>query len=183
MLGLGAHPRVCGADVSAAFWMAREMGSSPRVRGRPRVGDREKLLHGLIPACAGQTADFRSAHCGAWAHPRVCGADGRHPFAEPHFNGSSPRVRGRQLDGKRVAHALGLIPACAGQTTECADNESFGRAHPRVCGADRRHLIRSSRRVGSSPRVRGRPHPTCLPSVSQRLIPACAGQTSAPACQ
>ena len=50
-----AHPRVCGADDSAAWRFARASGSSPRVRGRPSRRFFPAPRPGLIPACAGQT--------------------------------------------------------------------------------------------------------------------------------
>ena len=70
-----AHPRVCGADSSQPENGVPGSGSSPRVRGRLRVGHVKCYADGLIPACAGQTHDWQRR-----------AAD---------VAGSSPRVRGR----------------------------------------------------------------------------------------
>ena len=50
-----AHPRVCGENSRAAFFMSPPWGSSPRVRGKLRQIRCPILRHGLIPACAGKT--------------------------------------------------------------------------------------------------------------------------------
>ena len=172
-----AHPRVCGADHSQRAGAAPSRGSSPRVRGRRLLPQLLKLSRGLIPACAGQTLNRRSARIHPRAHPRVCGADGGLQPAEVLVEGSSPRVRGRlRVSGLVVGHG-GLIPACAGQTWSRAFRLRDLRAHPRVCGADWPRLYGFFLGRGSSPRVRGRPLLDAVPLDVEGLIPACAGQT------
>ena len=54
-LSLTAHPRVCGENLIDNANPLMQLGSSPRVRGKPR-GRLVVLLHvRLIPACAGKT--------------------------------------------------------------------------------------------------------------------------------
>ena len=55
-----AHPRVCGENSRAAFFMSPPWGSSPRVRGKLRQIRCPILRHGLIPACAGKTPVFKA---------------------------------------------------------------------------------------------------------------------------
>ena len=50
-----AHPRECGADPGVQSWGCMGVGSSPRVRGRPRYHHRCFHQSRLIPASAGQT--------------------------------------------------------------------------------------------------------------------------------
>ena len=50
-------------------------------------------------------------------------------------------------------------------------------AHPRVCGENFAGLASRAGRVGSSPRVRGKPGVGLLRVPADRLIPACAGKT------
>ena len=52
--------------------------------------------------------------------------------------GSSPRVRGRQVVRCAVYGQSGLIPASAGQTVRLGVCSVIVRAHPRECGADPR---------------------------------------------
>ena len=50
--------------------------------------------------------------------------------------------------------------------------------HPRACGANRRTAARNLARVGSSPRMRGKPARARRSTRSRRIIPAHAGQTT-----
>ena len=97
------------------------------------------------------------------------------------FSGSSPRVRGRRCFLNIVDHLPGLIPACAGQTGMICTVARSAAAHPRVCGADVLDMNAGVTRMGSSPRVRGRPSRRTTSTTRSGLIPACAGQTLAPA--
>ncbi|EFW09847.1 hypothetical protein HMPREF9005_1171 [Actinomyces sp. oral taxon 178 str. F0338] len=49
------------------------IGSSPRVRGKPRAGLQEAARGGLIPARAGKTRRATRRGWAPWAHPRACG--------------------------------------------------------------------------------------------------------------
>ena len=216
---LEAHPRVCGADTCRQRPGVPARGSSPRVRGRqnlvtePEPGMRlipacagqteggaggafvcaahprvcgadvtdkpeEGEPTGLIPACAGQTTAVKRGEFRFWAHPRVCGADIYSVDLDEHTGGSSPRVRGRLAGQGRQQPLPGLIPACAGQTCLAVSWACWVRAHPRVCGADRRLTAWLTRGLGSSPRVRGRRAVVAFLVLPLGLIPACAGQTS-----
>ena len=50
------------------------------------------------------------------AHPRVCGENFYHKHVKTLVDGSSPRVRGKQVVQALGGQAGGLIPACAGKT-------------------------------------------------------------------
>ena len=112
---------------------------------------------GLIPACAGKTPPWghRLQHAGA--HPRVCGENGDSGEARGGFQGSSPRVRGKRVAFDTNRSQIGLIPACAGKTTDAATITLAAPAHPRVCGENF---------GGTTPEA-----------VNAWLIPACAGKT------
>ena len=194
----GAHPRVSGADVQKLAGNRGFLGSSPRVRGRPRFCVPAPVSVGLIPACAGQTLYGYALGGGYRAHPRVCGADPGEDTTVPSGAGSSPRVRGRRFQLLQQQVDRRLIPACAGQTARTSARRTAPRAHPRVCGADNitakgmnngSGLIPAcagqtstdwssgTTRLGSSPRVRGRQDLVAGQIKSTGLIPACAGQT------
>ena len=112
----------------------------------------------LIPACAGKTSlrDKRARD----------------------VQGSSPRVRGKRRPGCRLWRRRGLIPACAGKTWAIGVVPDFAGAHPRVCGENYSHDLRTCEQRGSSPRVRGKPGPGAKPPQADGLIPACAGKTT-----
>ena len=91
--------------------------------------------------------------------------------------GSSPRVRGTRFSGVGHDRAVGIIPACAGNTEFCMLNWGMGGDHPRVCGEHRTLLPTRSDTAGSSPRVRGTPSHPIHERRWSGIIPACAGNT------
>ena len=111
-----AHPRVCGENEGRAALIFTMLGSSPRVRGkRPGSGTSAHYV-GLIPACAGKTCLLIDRLVLSAAHPRVCGENMSIGAGDLIGEGSSPRVRGKQMASYLDCAANGLIPACAGKT-------------------------------------------------------------------
>ena len=76
-----------------------------------------------------------------------------------------------------VDYALGIIPACAGNTGTVHVPKSALWDHPRVCGEH--SLLKGQKEpgVGSSPRVRGTRDHIQTRAVLFGIIPACAGNT------
>ena len=72
-----AHPRVCGENFNGVWQTIKDVGSSPRVRGKRVSADKSHAEMGLIPACAGKTWARFSGCSEATAHPRVCGENRR----------------------------------------------------------------------------------------------------------
>ena len=172
-----AHPRVCGENPGRALGPGHQPGSSPRVRGK-HVHDRlGGPPAGLIPACAGKTLAGSMRIGGLPAHPRVCGENAVSTALTTRGSGSSPRVRGKPGPDRHERPAVGLIPACAGKTHAGSRPGRQRRAHPRVCGENWRDAARNAALSGSSPRVRGKLRLVACCTVSNGLIPACAGKT------
>ena len=147
------------------------------MRGKRAGGITPSGIGGLIPACAGKTFTLNIPLEVKRAHPRVCGendnlSDRVHPAS-----GSSPRVRGKRGFAKRDCDCGGLIPACAGKTATHFINETFSRAHPRVCGENFSFHTQIITQQGSSPRVRGKRQGQLQRPSWSGLIPACAGKT------
>ena len=177
MLASGAHPRVGGENLGTRVKKELTVGSSPRGRGKQMelgaVGD----MPGLIPAWAGKTWAFTPTTRRDRAHPRVGGENSgaiRHRDA---IGGSSPRGRGKLVDGVDRYGAAGLIPAWAGKTVRRYTAPSGSAAHPRVGGENVRTGSRRSRRSGSSPRGRGKRSRRDVERGDRGLIPAWAGKT------
>ena len=106
---------------------------------------------------------------------------GEHTAAAPTSrtsSGSSPRVRGTRFSVPGRRHRQRFIPACAGNTRECAASKPTGTVHPRVCGEHTTGSKFAFSDVGSSPRVRGTPVADRRFQVGRRFIPACAGNTT-----
>ena len=154
-----AHPRMRGEHTTGMFRSRARFGSSPHARGTPEVTGLEYGEKRLIPACAGNT-DLHStaASCRA-AHPRMRGE---------HGGGGA-----RQGGGDR------LIPACAGNTSGNQPGRLPRPAHPRMRGEHGGSGSGSASASGSSPHARGTHVHVADRADVARLIPACAGNTSA----
>ena len=111
-----AHPRVCGENRRGAGSECVEWGSSPRVRGKPRLFGIPSTLMRLIPACAGKTRTRLRWRSRRTAHPRVCGENDAFDLCHWSGSGSSPRVRGKPVQRGTALENDRLIPACAGKT-------------------------------------------------------------------
>ena len=143
-------------------------------RGRVFSG---KFGLGIIPAYAGSTSAGKSGAKPSKDHPRVCGEHGSSTRRRRSARGSSPRMRGAQVDLFMLPFESGIIPAYAGSTCSPHHIGLCWADHPRVCGE---HLADGHGRIrhrGSSPRMRGAP-PTGNDLIFRnRIIPAYAGST------
>ena len=115
-------------------------------------------------------------------HPRACGAN--HAIARSCGvgNGSSPRVRGKQVVAVLEHAGQRIIPARAGQTWARPRWRLSDPDHPRACGANISGCPSRTSLTGSSPRVRGKPVGAPTVRVRRRIIPARAGQTPPATC-
>ena len=172
-----AHPRVCGENNTLPAQADVDAGSSPRVRGKPGNTCTGATPRGLIPACAGKTSTPSAAARRRPAHPRVCGENPGGRCRVLPGDGSSPRVRGKRASMAARRRSRGLIPACAGKTPVINVDVDVAQAHPRVCGENRWWARGRRRRLGSSPRVRGKLRGRRRPRTIWGLIPARAGKT------
>ena len=91
--------------------------------------------------------------------------------------GSSPRMRGTQM--QPVGHIVdsGIIPAHAGNTCGFEFGRVVGGDHPRACGEHSHVTLQSLKLVGSSPRMRGTRSGRHRRPDRRGIIPAHAGNT------
>ena len=150
------HPRGCGEKPSRRKAAPPSTGSSPRVRGKAHLLSDGHEPPGIIPAGAGKSSRSRPPSA-------------RRP-------GSSPRVRGKGKPEDLHELVPGIIPAGAGKSCTCQSHVSTGQDHPRGCGEKPVYLGLKKGLVGSSPRVRGKAHPTAQATRRPRIIPAGAGK-------
>ena len=109
--------------------------------------------------------------------PRAGGDDYRASAVGLSGYGRSPRWRGRPPVRGHIEHVLGTIPALAGTTSHGGSDSSSPPDDPRAGGDDEVPLSNEGRRIGRSPRWRGRRHPTDGLKGMFRTIPALAGTT------
>ena len=168
---------MCGEHDYPAITYHGDQGSSPHVRGAPRLAYTCNCRMGIIPACAGSTSDSQHWLADDGDHPRMCGEHMSAKTSQWFVLGSSPHVRGAQRYGSTYEQAAGIIPACAGSTDVEAIKQLIAGDHPRMCGE---HAVRVRRAVmvsGSSPHVRGARMGRSRNMRRHGIIPACAGST------
>ena len=156
-------------------WQA---GSSPRMRGTQQRQHAGGLLHGIIPAYAGNTCRNGTRGCCTWDHPRVCGEHWLIAFASAAISGSSPRMRGTRDSVDCRDCTSGIIPAYAGNTCLLRRRPRHQRDHPRVCGEHACGDDGHARIQGSSPRMRGTRRMETSAITRTGIIPAYAGNTT-----
>ena len=153
----GDHPRVCGEKLISWAELTGTAGSPPRVRGKVRAGDGDRINPGITPACAGKSLRDCVRNVLRQDHPRVCGEKPYKGEVRVSSPGSPPRVRGKALTGEETRQKFGITPACAGKRLFGAQAGRPSRDHPRVCG---------EKRDGGSAAWR-----------RDRITPACAGKS------
>ena len=93
--------------------------------------------------------------------------------------GSSPHARGAPVPTRRSPVESGIIPACAGSTTIGLPLLEVVRDHPRMRGEHPSLKAHQSASWGSSPHARGALNHRRRVIDVLRIIPACAGSTTA----
>ena len=148
------------------------------MRGKPERRRQRHAGRRIIPAHAGQTLPYSARWMVYADHPRACGANHSGTIRPTSCIGSSPRMRGKPLLGKRRVGLRRIIPAHAGQTGNANMPHGKPTDHPRACGANYGRTGISGYDYGSSPRMRGKPRRRGRHALRGRIIPAHAGQTS-----
>src|SRR5699024_5402951 len=91
----------------------------------------------------------------------------------------SPPARGAQRSDDPWPVGRGVIPACAGSTGPGRWLGAGAWGHPRLRGEHLDHYMEDTLLAGASPPARGAPAPRAAGGYGMRVIPACAGSTSA----
>ena len=172
------HPRACGEHVGNVPLPRQQRGSSPRMRGTHWILQCCRMKRGIIPAHAGNTVCDRFCNDSSRDHPRACGEHKATTKAAAFGSGSSPRMRGTPTLECSCLNGTGIIPAHAGNTARRKTPDGQARDHPRACGEHCRYRAFGSRRLGSSPRMRGTLMKAREDGDPYRIIPAHAGNTA-----
>ena len=128
------HPRSCGEHDDTDSSAADASGSSPLVRGAPRIVEKRWRRAGIIPARAGSTSRHSPGSSRPRDHPRSCGEHCLENSVKLNPEGSSPLVRGALFTSALRFSKSRIIPARAGSTRRCGARRSGLRDHPRSCG-------------------------------------------------
>ena len=112
----GDHPRGCGEHLSCGKNVYPTMGSSPRMRGAPRLNGIRAPYVRIIPADAGSTPQAKPRPACRRDHPRGCGEHISKNMPTLVNAGSSPRMRGALHVCDMCMMLQRIIPADAGST-------------------------------------------------------------------
>ena len=132
----------------------------------------------FIPAGAGNTGTVVDRHKTVTVHPRRRGEHAPRRGGRGLTHGSSPQARGTRWIYPCATGQLRFIPAGAGNTIAVAAFAPYVAVHPRRRGEHASSAPTCAARTGSSPQARGTPFCHKLSSVSNRFIPAGAGNTA-----
>ena len=171
------HPRMRGEQMITSELKDSPGGSSPRARGAGVPPAHRHVAEGIIPACAGNSDLQIEVYIAVWDHPRVRGEQYEARVDDKGDLGSSPRARGTADIEARRDVAVGIIPACAGNSRTPWAPAAPRRDHPRVRGEQALLQIKRHVQEGSSPRARGTGGPRYPVEPAARIIPACAGNS------
>ncbi len=169
------HPRLRGERALAADHFNPIPGSSPLTRGTAHRLLSHCFIFRFIPACAGNGAGEASFLPVSSVHPRLRGE--RWPFRRgaTRRSGSSPLARGTALVSLVYPSFNRFIPACAGNGHVLAIVIKAKPVHPRLRGERPYKRFHHSVTAGSSPLARGTGFVGGVKNVTERFIPACAG--------
>ena len=169
------HPRACGEQSAAAATDASRSGSSPRLRGTVATDRVLEPLHRFIPAPAGNRQRLSRWAPPSTVHPRACGEQpSAYSQARP-GPGSSPRLRGTEVNEPVHVHPCRFIPAPAGNSACRGPCQRAEAVHPRACGEQLSQVAGRGTKSGSSPRLRGTASEKRHDFIVPRFIPAPAG--------
>ena len=168
------QPRVRGEHSNIEIEGGTFDGSAPRARGTaPRR--RARVHAGNSPACAGNTSKPANVLASIPGQPRV---RGEHQSLTMAPIGSAPRARGTQNTWLQNIVRGRVSPACAGNTADGSTTPSIKPGQPRVRGEHQNAQTGAGIYNGSAPRARGTPDHQRRRGVSERVSPACAGNTA-----
>ena len=150
------YPRVGGGNGQILNRQARNVGLSPRGRGKRPPNPRAATGMRSIPAWAGETVCLSWPESSAKVYPRVGGGNRSITGQPPWAAGLSPRGRGKLGPGYPGIAGIRSIPAWAGETSDRANPVETRRVYPRVGGGNFMAIIGLWSGGGLSPRGRGK---------------------------
>ncbi len=173
------YPRVGGGTCLAILQGTVVVGLSPRGRGNLRMFGIDNQAPGSIPAWAGEPVEASCREQRIRVYPRVGGGT---PNVSAKFlknRGLSPRGRGNHRSCQVPTKTSGSIPAWAGEPRSSDFASALFRVYPRVGGGTGRSTNLTFPPRGLSPRGRGNLRFAAMVAISERSIPAWAGEPAA----
>ena len=170
-------PADAGKTIEVEAYSRIVEGSPPRMRGKLVRGSVTAIRLGITPADAGKTEPVFPSGDPAPDHPRACGENLDNIASSVAYNGSPPRMRGKQNLDTFSKIRTRITPAHAGKTAIVADVSARRQDHPRACGENCVRVAESGAGSGSPPRMRGKRLRKHRLFARKRITPAHAGKT------
>ena len=150
------HPRVCGEKRIFRFKLTPIVGSPPRMRGKGLSAFRRSHRKGITPAYAGKRHSAMHPETFCRDHPRVCGEKLFALELGGVYEGSPPRMRGKDYTMGFDELNIRITPAYAGKRRASSARLWTRWDHPRVCGEKHPAGLHRRQDAGSPPRMRGK---------------------------
>ena len=171
------HPRRRGEQIFQRSSPTGFSGSSPQARGTVGRQRGDLVIERFIPAGAGNSTPTVPVRSPATVHPRRRGEQVSTDVIDQEIYGSSPQARGTDAVLERGPLGERFIPAGAGNRHRPGPATASPAVHPRRRGEQ---ITPGSAVVvtgGSSPQARGTVLIIGYREVSDRFIPAGAGNS------
>ena len=150
------HPRICGEkQLLLSVWQHLK-GSPPHMRGKEPLAAWVLKSLGITPAYAGKRWGCVTGGSGCWDHPRICGEKRQLNLADSKQPGSPPHMRGKGVQKSYARVTVRITPAYAGKSCTSCSWWPRSQDHPRVCGEKCLCPTRTTQKLGSPPRMRGK---------------------------
>ena len=176
---IGDHPRLRGEQCLQRLQHLHVLGSPPLARGTVSSGNSSPPIHGITPACAGNSSGSSVSSRFCQDHPRLRGEQGIDLLVALIQAGSPPLARGTAQRSDCPAWNTGITPACAGNSASLRLRCPLFGDHPRLRGEQLAHAIAATADAGSPPLARGTGICTRQQRTLNRITPACAGNSYA----
>ena len=155
-------------------------GSPPLARGTELLALTDAADVGITPACAGNRPARSSRSWLRRDHPRLRGEQKLVDSATIASLGSPPLARGTAVAAADDGRAVGITPACAGNSPPDERGLVVAEDHPRLRGEQLSSFRNRSRLLGSPPLARGTGTQPPRKPGARGITPACAGNSSRP---
>ena len=146
------------------------------MRGKERQIKEKMEITRITPAYAGKSGKIHRYLIGYRDHPRVCGEKDWFPKFTNAYEGSPPRMRGKERVSELGACRSGITPAYAGKRSINSFSCWGVKDHPRVCGEKFSVIPCIVLQLGSPPRMRGKGFCCRRMGTVLRITPAYAGK-------
>ena len=105
-----------GEQHPCAYVDVSDLGSPPLARGTDIISFNRFKLHGITPACAGNSLNNATKPELGGDHPRLRGEQIIQHYLLQSIGGSPPLARGTALNNVNNLNYAGITPACAGNS-------------------------------------------------------------------